>query len=379
MAGDIDLLISFKNSLPNPSLLSGWNPNQGPCSFRGVVCKEGLVSSLTLQGIALSPDFYLVSTYLLSLQTLEKRSLRSVNLTGNISVPPKCVEQLTELDLSSYNLHGSVFDAMSLSTSCPSLQSLNFSSNFIRVYPMEEDSPLIHPFPLKCLDLSNNKIEKNEDLQWALSGLGVLQMLDLSSNEITGSIPEFSNCTSLQHLDLSSNFLNDTVLAGTFSNCHSLTYLNLSSNQLTGTAPDRASCTHLTILSLSYNDFSGEVSTLSLTSMPDLKILEIGFNSFNGSLSRSMSKLTSLEILDLSSNGFSSSIPTSLCTKGVSNLKELYLQNNYFTGSIPDSLSNCAELVTLDISLNELNGSIPATLGTLSNLKDLIMWQNYLD
>ncbi|KAJ3684797.1 hypothetical protein LUZ61_013961 [Rhynchospora tenuis] len=379
MAGDVDLLISFKNSLPNPSSLSGWNANQGACSFQGVACKGGHVSSLTLQGIPLSPDFRSVST-LLSIQTLETLTLRSVNLTGDISAPSKCSDQLTALDLSSNNLHASVSDALSFATSCSSLQSLNLSSNSIGAYPLKKGVPLPPVFPLKSLDLSYNKIDSTGDLQWVLSGLGILQTLDLSANKIAGSIPAISNCTSLEYFDLSSNLFSGNVPPGTFSNCFSLTYLNLSSNHFTGNAPpDLSSCTRLTTLSLAYNNFSGEIPILSLTSMSDLKFLELGFNNFSGTLPGSISKLTSLEILDLSSNGFSGPIPASLCTKGASSLKELYLQNNYFTGSIPDSLSNCAELVSLDLSLNELNGSIPGTLGTLSNLKDLIMWQNYLD
>ncbi|XP_078151996.1 leucine-rich receptor-like protein kinase family protein [Carex rostrata] len=379
MAGDIDLLLSFKNSLPNPTLLSDWNSNQGPCSFQGVVCKGGHVSSLTIQGISLSPDFHSVSIFLLSLQNLETLSLRSINLTGDISAPRKCADQLTGLDLSGNNLRGSVSDAASLATSCSSLQLLNLSSNFIGVYPMKNGVVLPSVFPLKSLDLSYNKIESTGDLQWVLSRLGILQRLDLSSNKIPGSIPEISNCTSLQYFDLSTNLLSGTVPAGTFSNCFSLTYLNLSSNHFTGTAPpDLASCTRLTILSLAYNNFSGQVPFQAITSMPDLKLLELGFNNFSGSLPESVSKLTTLEILDLSSNRFSGPIP-SLCTNGVSSLKELYLQNNYFTGFIPDSLINCTELVSLDLSLNLLSGSIPASLGTLSSLKDLIMWQNNLD
>jgi protein brassinosteroid insensitive 1 len=379
MAGDIDLLLSFKNTLTDPSLLSSWNPNLGPCSFQGVVCKGGRVSSLTIQGITLSTDFRFVASYLLPLQNLETLSLRFINLTGDIGAPIKCADQLTGLDLSGNSLHGSVSDAVSLATSCSSLQLLNLSSNFIGVYSLKRGFALPPAFPLKSLDLSYNKIGGTADLQWVLSGLGILQSLDLSSNKIASSIPEISNCTSLQYLDLSTNFLSGSVSAGTFSNCLGLTYLNLSSNHFTGTAPpDLASATRLTTLSLSYNNFSGEIPIMALTSMPDLRLLELGFNNFSGSLPESISKLTTLEMLDLSSNGFSGPIPD-ICTKGVSSLKELYLQNNYFSGFIPDSLSNCTELISLDLSLNLLTGPIPGSLGTLSKLRDIIMWQNNLN
>jgi protein brassinosteroid insensitive 1 len=202
MAGDIDHLLSFKNTLPDPSLLSSWNPNRGPCSFQGIVCKGGLVSSLTIQGITLSPDFRFVATYLLSLQNLEILSLRFINLTGDIWAPIRCSDQLTGLDLSGNSLCGSVSDAVSLATSCSSLQSLNLSSNSIGVYSLKRGFALPPAFPLKSLDLSYNKIGSTPDLQWVLYGLGVLQRLDLSSNKIASSIPEISNCTSLQYLTI---------------------------------------------------------------------------------------------------------------------------------------------------------------------------------
>ncbi|KAJ3695041.1 hypothetical protein LUZ60_000418 [Juncus effusus] len=380
MAGDVDLLISFKNSLPNPSLLSGWNPSEGPCSFPGVGCKAGRVASLTLDEPSLSPEFKSVSSYLLSLPSVETLSLRSVNLTGDVQSVSKCAGQLSALDLSGNNLHGSVSDLAALITSCNALQSLNLSSNSIGVYTMKKNAASSPLFALQSLDLSDNKIEANGDLQWILSGLGVLQLLDLSSNKIAGGMPQISNCSALQRLDLSSNALTGTVPAGTFSNCVGLTFLNLSANHFAGAPPpDLSSCAGLRTLSLSYNNFSGELPIASLTAMTDLRILELGFNNFTGALPASISKLLNLELLDLSSNGLSGPIPASLCSTGPSSLKELYLQNNYFTNSIPSSLSNCTNLISLDLSLNSLTGSIPSSLSSLSKLRDLIMWQNDLN
>jgi Leucine rich repeat N-terminal domain len=39
MAADVDLLISFKNSLPNPNLLSNWNHKHHVCEYQGITCK----------------------------------------------------------------------------------------------------------------------------------------------------------------------------------------------------------------------------------------------------------------------------------------------------------------------------------------------------
>ncbi|KAJ1689443.1 hypothetical protein LUZ63_013598 [Rhynchospora breviuscula] len=377
MARDVDLLISFKNSLANPSLLSDWNHAKGVCEFRGIACKAGYVSSLTIHELPLGADFSSVSAHILSIASLETLSLHSINLTGFISTPTKCTAQLKRLDLSSNRLRGSISDAASLAGSCPSLQSLNLSNNSIG-----QTSYHSCPVPpnLKMLDLSYNKIATNKDIQWLFSKLGILKHLDLSNNNIKGSIPHISNCTFLQYLDLSSNQLSGTVPASTFSNCLNLTYLNISSNHFTGNVPpDIETSMNLVILSLSNNNFSGENPISSLVAMPRLQLLELAINNFSGSLPHSISNLTSLEILDLSANRFSGPIPHSLCTRSVSSLKVLYLQDNYFTGSIPDSLRNCTNLVSLDLSLNFLSGSIPGSLGFLSYLKDLIMWQNYLN
>ncbi|KAJ3684801.1 hypothetical protein LUZ61_013965 [Rhynchospora tenuis] len=305
MAGDLDLLISFKNSLANPSLLSDWNHAKGVCNFPGVACKEGYVSSLIIRDLPLGADFVSVSAHILSLPNLESLSLHSINLTGSITVPAKCTVQLKKLDLSSNDLRGSVSDAASLAASYPSVQSLNLSNNSI-------GQAFDHSYPfipnLKMLDLSYNKIATNKDLQWLFSKLELLQHLDLSNNNIPGDIP-----------------------------------------------------------------------ILPLLSMRRLELLDLSFNNFNGSLPKSISKLTSLELLNLSANMLSGQIPHSLCTQGVSSLKWLYLLDNFLTGYIPESLSNCTKLVSLDLSLNLLSGSIPDSLGSLSNLKYLMMWQNNLN
>ena len=59
--------------------------------------------------------------------------------------------------------------------------------------------------------------------------------LDLSNNELTGSIPpEIGNLTNL-------------------------TYLNLGGNQLTGIPPEIGNLTNLTILSFSHNQLTGSI------------------------------------------------------------------------------------------------------------------------
>ncbi|XP_010925340.1 brassinosteroid LRR receptor kinase BRI1 [Elaeis guineensis] len=376
---DLELLISFKGSLPDPKILPSWRPGGNPCFFAGVYCKGSRVVAVALDRLPLSTDLRSVASTLFAMGYLESLSLAFVNLTGTIGSAAgfRCGGRLTGLDLAGNRLVGSVADVSVLVTSCARLRSLNLSSNAVGT-STAGNAPSGGVFLLQTLDLSFNKISAETDLRWLLSGSDI-KLLDLAGNQLSGMIPAIPNCSALYHLDLSSNHLSGEIGAGIFSQCRNLVFLNLSSNHFSGSFPgDLSSCSSLESISLSGNNFSGEFSVEALTSMPNLRRVELAFNNLTGSLSDSVSNLVKLELLDLSSNGLSGPIPSGLCQTGGPSLKELYLQNNAFTGSIPASLGNCSMLVSLDLSFNYLTGTIPSSLGSLSKLRDLIMWQNLL-
>lgn len=159
-----------------------------------------------------------------------------------------------------------------------------------------------------------------------------------------------------------------------------LVELDLSSNNLSGNVPENlASCTSLEFLDLSTNNFSGELPVNTLLKLnTNLKSLALAFNNFVGVFPDSLYKLNNLEFLDLSSNNISGVIPPGICQDPRNSFKVLYFQNNMLTGPVPDSLSNCSQLVSLDLSFNYLTGTIPSSLGSLSKLRDLIIWLNQL-
>ncbi|KAG6508475.1 brassinosteroid LRR receptor kinase BRI1-like [Zingiber officinale] len=381
-ASDLELLVAFRASIPNPEILPSWS-GQAPCSFEGVACDaEGRVAAVDLRGVRLDAEFGAVYSSLLALGGLRRLALRGVNLTGSIADAGagRCGGLLSELDLSANSLRGSLSDARALAALCSGLKSLNLSGNSIGgVVPPSAGSATGFG-PLQTLDLSFNKVTGEDDLPWLFSSLAGLRRLDLVGNHLNAGIPAISNCSSLQHLNLSAAGLIGELDEGVLGGCQSLLYLNLSSNHLVGTLPsDLSSCSSLTSVSLSNNNFSGEIPIATFAAMPNLKSLELAFNSFSGGLGDSIAELPQLQVLDLSSNNFSGPIPSGLCANPSFALEELYLQNNNFSDSIPDSLSNCTNLVSLDLSLNYISGSIPASLGSLSSLRDLIMWQNSLE
>ncbi|KAJ6803103.1 brassinosteroid LRR receptor kinase BRI1-like [Iris pallida] len=377
--GDLDLLLSFKNSLPDPGVLPTWNSTRSTCSFAGVTCRNSRVVAVTINGVAVNADFASVSSFLLPLPSLETLAVRSGNVTGSLTPTSsgfRCGGALADLDLSGNRIAGDVSGVALLSSACSLLRSLNLSSNSIS----SSSSPAAAGgFNLSSLDLSYNQISSGADLRRLLSG--GLRYLDLSGNRISGGVPSLNSATSLQHLDLSANDLSGELGGGTLVGCHNLRFLNLSSNHLVGSLPSGlSSCSSLSTLGLANNNFSGDVDFDALTSVPGLRLLDLSYNRFTGALPVNLStKLPTLELLDLSSNALSGSVPVSLCGNPSFALEELYLQDNFFAGSVPASLSNCSNLVSLDLSFNYLAGALPPSLGSLSKLRDLIMWQNLLE
>lgn len=255
---------------------------------------------------------------------------------------------------------------------CKKLEILDFSSNNFSVEIPSFGDCLV----LDRLDISGNKF--SGDIGRALFSCKQLTFLNLSSNHFSGPIPALPT-ENLEFLSLSGNGFQGTIPQSLLGSCESLVELDLSMNNLSGIVPDAlSSCTSLKSLDISGNVFSGELPMETLLKLGNLKNLSLSLNNFVGILPRSLSKLATLESLDLSSNNFSGSIPSWLCEDPRNSWKELYLQNNQFGGTIPPTLSNCTQLVSLDLSFNYLTGTIPSSLGSLSKLRDLIIWLNQL-
>ncbi|KAL2521398.1 Protein BRASSINOSTEROID INSENSITIVE 1 [Forsythia ovata] len=447
---DSQLLISFKNSLPNPTELRNWVPTISPCNFTGVFCKNYRVSSIDLSDSHLNTDFSSVANFLLGIQNLESLVLKNANLSGVLTSISRltCSGFLNSIDLAENGISGPVTDISSLGV-CSGLVFLNLSKNFMD--PFVKETTRGSPSGLSSLhvlDISYNNISGQNVVSWLFSNeFAELQYLSLKGNKVAGSLPELNfknlmyldistnnfssnfprigDCSKLQHLDLSSNKFSGDV-GDSLSACGELSFLNLTNNKLTGTVPklqsgsmqylylqendfqgvfppflsdlcstlveldlsfnnltgtvpeSLGSCSALALLDISNNKFSGELPVDTLLKLSSLTILMLSSNNFMGALPDSLSKLVNLKALDVSSNNISGLIPSGICQDPRNSLQVLYLQNNLFRGPIPESLSNCSQLVSLDLSFNYLTGTIPSSLGSLSKLKDMIMWLNQL-
>ena len=172
-----------------------------------------------------------------------------------------------------------------------------------------------------------------------------MNILDLSSNELSGQIPsELASLSRLSELDL-------------------------SSNELSGQIPSElASLSRLNILDLSSNELSGQIPS-ELGSLPRLWGLHLHSNELSGQIPSELGSILHLQGLDLYSNRLSGDIPPQL-----GNLQELTfvsLQDNQLTGGIPSEFGQLAQVTWMYLSGNSLSGEIPFELGNIGGLSRL--------
>ncbi|KAJ6689489.1 hypothetical protein OIU85_005855 [Salix viminalis] len=396
---DAAALLSFKKIIQNDpnGVLSGWQINRSPCIWYGVSCTLGRVTHLDLTGSSLAG--FISFDPLSSLDMLSVLNLSSNPFTVNSTSLLHLPYALQQLQLSSSGLEGPVPE--SFFSKNPNLVSAILSHNNLSSLP---DDLLLNADKVQVLDLSYN------NFTGSISGLKVenscnsLSQLDLSGNFLMDSIPpSLSNCTnlrtlnlsfnmitgeiprslgelgSLQRLDLSHNHISGWIPSELGNACNSLLELKLSYNNISGPIPVSFSpCSWLQTLDLSNNNLSGPFPDSILQNLGSLERLLLSYNLISGLFPASVSYCKSLKVVDLSSNRFSGTIPPDICP-GAASLEELRLPDNLIEGAIPAQLSQCPKLKTLDFSINFLNGSIPAELGNLENLEQLIAWYNDLE
>ncbi|GJY76399.1 leucine-rich repeat protein [Tanacetum coccineum] len=329
---------------------------------------------------------------------------------------------IQHLDLSWNQIEGRF---PSVLTNLSSLLSLDLSYNFLN------SSIPVMPKLLK-LDLSGNKFGRIEDVGiWRHCHLMELiasdilhgettivgpsanvsecsqyafEMLNIRNNNLKGPISEaLGNLRSLQVLELSSNYLSDSLgrsidltelllqsnwLTGhiplTLGKLTSLQVFSLSSNLLNGTIPvSFGQLTKIYFLDASNNSLQGVVSEAQFANLSALKYLNIAYNNhltFN--VSRDWIPPFQLNIVSLESCNISDEFPQWFQTQ--QNLKELVLSNTSISGPLPTWLRQMPIIRVLDLSYNKLTGTLTnLPSGDLLNevryqAADILLMQNNL-
>ncbi|XP_059311407.1 receptor-like protein 9DC3 [Lycium ferocissimum] len=403
------------------------------------------MSSGNLSGLILKPLWNLtnIENLFLEINNLEGTispffkfgKLRGLKLWGNNfsgSIPSNVsgLQNLQSLVLSSNHLSGTI---PSWIFSLPSLSWLylsdnnfsgkiqEFKSQTLIVVTLEQNQlegpipkSLLNQQSLGFLHLSQNNF--SGQISSTICNLKTLIVLDLGSNNLNGTIPQFLGEINehVRVFDLSNNSLSGTINT-TFSVGNQLSVIKLHGNKLEGKVPrSLINCKYLELLDLGDNELN-DTFPKWLGTLPNLKLLSLRSNKLHGPIKASKNKklFAQLQIMDLSSNGFSGNLPESLfdnfqamkiidknartpwyvgdqygifydsvmtiTTKGLdfefarvlTTNMVINLSRNRFEGYIPSTIASLLALRTLNLSHNGLEGLIPASLQHLSVLESL--------
>ncbi|XP_044488716.1 LRR receptor-like serine/threonine-protein kinase RPK2 [Mangifera indica] len=302
---------------------------------------------------------------------------------------------------------------------CESLEMVNLAQNFLNgevIGVFNRCKKLYH------VDLSSNNLTGELDVKLPVP---CMTFIDVSGNQISGSIPRFHNkaCPRLppQSLDLLqlfspsyiylSYFAYRTRLATPFpmSDASLVIIHNFGDNNFTGSihwlpiAPERlgrqtdyaflaggnkltgpfpgslfGKCNklHGMIVNVSNNNIYGQIPLNIGAMCKSLRFLDVSQNQISGIVPQSLGNLKSLVLLDLSENELQGQVPANL--HRLKCLKHLSLAGNNLTGGIPSSIGCLRSLEVLKLSSNSLSGEIPGSLVNLRNLTALLLNNNKL-
>lgn len=249
-------LIEIQKQLQYPQILQSWTNTTNFChippspSFR-IICFNNHITELTVAGnrtSKLSGKFDKLFTLLTKLSSLNTLSLTSLGISGPLS--PKIITKLSS-----------------------SLESLNLSSNFISGKIPKEISSLKN---LKSLVLSDNLLNGSVS---DLRGLSKLQELDLGGNNLGPEVPSLPS--NLISVSLQNNSFRSKI-PEQIKKLNKLQSLDLSTNQFTGSIPEFLFS--LQNLDLAQNLFSGSLPNSSCSSSSKVKTLDVSHNLLTGKL-----------------------------------------------------------------------------------------------
>ncbi|KAM7489867.1 hypothetical protein LguiB_027351 [Lonicera macranthoides] len=207
-----------------------------------------------------------------------------------------------------------------------------------------------------------------------------LEILKLSRNKFSGSLPDFTSFSSLRQLLVDSNKLNGSFPKHFGQSCP-LEYLDVSENELNGSLPELTSFPLLRHLYLTNNKIQGRLPE-SIGELSNLKGLDLSSNLLTFEFSsdctprfqldfivlvncklgprfpkwlRSQSNFSSL---DISSAGISDTIPHWFWDLSP-NLRYLNISYNEIHGILPDLSLKFVKLFEIDLSSNRFKGPIP--------------------
>jgi hypothetical protein len=223
---------------------------------------------------------------------------------------------------------------------------------------------------LEILNVSRNYF--NGDIPVQLSALRSLQTVILDNNKFTGQVPGWlSSLPVLAVLSVKNNslsgFLPDSVTA-----LQNIRVLALSKNNFSGEVPNLSNLTNLQVLDLEDNYFGPHFPTLPTK----LVSLVLRKNKFGFGIPAELGYSYQLQKLDISLNEFVGPFLPSLLS--LPSINYLDISKNKFTGMLFQNMSCNAELVFVNLSSNLLKGELPTCLRLDSRSRVVVYHRNCL-
>jgi Leucine-rich repeat (LRR) protein len=312
-----------------------WNTSLPICGQVGVGC--GNVTTVSLPGANVSCSIGDVVRTLFSIPTL------------------------AVVQLSNNSVYGVVAESDVADVSCGNLHALDLCSNFIGgdgnsswQWPRARHAEGKRVVAQRGLDGGVEFL-----LAWLASHCSQLKLLNVSVNNLAGSLPSFALLTNLTDLLLSANSLSGDLPAPLFGDdstaaaARFLTLLDLSSNALSGTLP------------------------AELTALPSLARLIVDDNRLSGTLPSGLGMAQSLSYLSANTNRLSGTLPEEACAGG--QLDRVLFKFNELSGTLPAKWGLCHKLRFVDVSYNRLIGTFPLSWTGLSALLFLSVESNELE
>jgi len=219
--------------------------------------------------------------------------------------------------------------------------------------------------PVSVCEWNNGLSSQDENAEGIYCSEETVTYIQLVENGLKGQLPkEINLLTNLNHLNLDGNMIYGTIPS--LSKLTSLQVLWMSSNEMTGPLPKDLP-TSLANLDLEDNSFLGTIP-VEWGSLTDLFFLGLRLNDLTSLPGELLQPLSNLRYLDVEGNEIQGTIPTQLgsCTR----LESLYLEKNRFTGSLPRELARLSNLSELLLYGNgRLQGTVPAEYSQLTSLK----------
>lgn len=317
-------------------------------NMKGTLPSElGLLTALTYFAIPKNSNMTgpIPEEIVTALTKLEILDLSDCTITGTIPEQIGNLGKLVYLSLGDNKLTGKL--PASMGTMHEKLEFLSLDGNMLvgGIGPVETLTNL------RFLYLEHNMFERPMD-STMMEDLKALEQIDLSDNAFSGDFP--LHLLEFPELDV----------------------LDLSSNTIDGSLPDFLPNVALNYLFLHGCSLHGSIPP-SIMNLQALHHLDLSENELEGVIPSTMGNLTQMVYLFLAKNKFDSG-PFPEFIQNMTNLRDLSLKHTNLNGNIPTWISKMSNLLLLDLHRNKLEGPIPTEIGNMTGLVLLLLNQNRL-